>query len=46
MLFQNEIPFLNSPVQIKRYKLVLKSMKVKTLELNYRLKLMFIFSFV
>ena len=35
MLIQNEIPFLNSPVQIKKYKLVHKRMQVKSLEINY-----------
>jgi len=45
-LFLNELPFLNSTIQIKAYKLVLKSVKVKTLELNYRLNRRPIWSFV
>jgi hypothetical protein len=46
VLFQNEIPSLNSLIQIKRYKLELKIVQVKDFKFNYRQNRTFIFLFV
>ncbi len=46
VMFHNEIPFLNETVQIKRYKLELKSVQVKNFKPNYRPNLTFMFLFV